>query len=289
MSDLLKHKFADYEPEPERDLWAGIETQLHPRQGSFRPFKWQYWAVAAGIVMVLGVSIVFMQKEGATNPTSSKQEIVAIDKKIDTAQNKEAQVNTNVNQTPTAENTLVKAQEEPSLPPSSSNPNLKQRTKTYIVKVTESYQEDKNGVAQNPIITKVEKQQVDKPVIIAPAPKEEKQEQSILVSTVQNAVKQAEAQPKEREEWIVYEMPTKKKKEIINPKQTIFPQNQHNDVLNLNQLSMEEVAAFSTEKLNRVVNSPIKVNRNSDNTVYEVNLGGIKIKHKSPKKVEREY
>lgn len=289
MSDLLKHKFSDYEPEPERDLWAGIETQLHPGQAAIRLFQWQYWAVAAGIVMVLGISVVFMQNEATTNSVSPKEAIVAIDKKIDSTENKEVEVNTNNNQTQAAETALVSTHEEAKIVANPANTNLKQRTKTYIVKVTESYQEDKNGVAQNPVITKVEKQQVEKPVIIAPAPKEEKQEQNILVSTVQNAVKQAEIQPKEREEWIVYEMPTKKKKETGNQKQTIFPQNQHNDVLNLNQLSMEELAAFSSEKLKKSVNSPVKINRNANNTVYEVNLGGIKIQHKSPKKVEREY
>lgn len=281
----LKAKFADFEAEPERNVWAGIETALHPQQAKAIPVwgnTWKPWLVAASVALILATSVVFMQNTG--NDAEIKKGDVAIVNPPSQTTEANPTIESE-NETENANPVEVIQNPNPDVV-NVDNKNIKQRTKVYIVKVTENYDASKESSAQNPVVTRVEKQQVQQPVIIAPAnfPKEEPQ--NTVVNNTPKNEKVAE-KPQETEEWIVYEMPKKKKEPT--KKQTIFPQNTHNEVLNLNSMNFNDVAAFSAQKINKVINTPVKVNQNKGETTYEVKLGGIKIQHKAAKKVEREY
>lgn len=280
MSKSLKNKFLDYEAEPERDVWAGVERALQAKpKGAILPLWGVRWAMAAGVALVMGVGIWNMlPQQVVPQPTETASTISTPTEThipIPSVLNDEEKT-----QPPVPAQLVAQAAENP-LP--ASNPRLKERTKVYVVKVTEQY-DDQNPQAQ-PLITKVEKQEV----AILPSPKLENNNSQPVVVESKTEIPQEKV---EKEEWIVYEMPSKKKKELTTQapaKQTLLPQNNRKEVLNLNKPSLDDIAAFSSQQLNKVVNMPISVNQKGQSTVYEVNLGGLRIQHKSAKKVEREY
>jgi len=53
MQGFLKDNFEHHAPEPPRDMWAGIESELHPK----RKVGWLYYAsaIAASIAVVIGI------------------------------------------------------------------------------------------------------------------------------------------------------------------------------------------------------------------------------------------
>lgn len=280
MSKSLKNKFLDYEAEPERDVWAGVQQALQPKpKGAILPLWGIRWAMAAGVAVLMGVGLWNMlPQQVVQQPTETASAIsTPQDTPIATPSSLDNEEKT---QPPVPAQLVAQAEENP-LP--ATNPRLKERTKVYVVKVTEQY-DDKNPQAQ-PLITKVEKQEV----ATLPSPKPETPSSQPVVVEAKTEVPQ---QKVEKEEWIVYEMPSKKKKEQTAQapaKQTLLPHNRGNEVLNLNKPSLDDIAAFSSQQLNKVVNMPISVNQKGQSTVYEVNLGGVRIQHKSAKKVEREY
>ncbi len=62
MRNLLQEKFEYFEPEPDRDIWAGIEAGIRPVP-IYRRIAWHWYAVAAVILLLLAVGIGLMGRQ----------------------------------------------------------------------------------------------------------------------------------------------------------------------------------------------------------------------------------
>lgn len=88
MRNLLQEKFEYFEPEPDRDIWAGIEAGIRPVP-IYRRIAWHWYAVAAVILLLLAVGIGLMERqtlvpgnpsrELATSPQVEEQESLVPD------------------------------------------------------------------------------------------------------------------------------------------------------------------------------------------------------------------
>lgn len=279
MSELLKNKFMDFEPEPERDVWASIEKELRPvsRKG-FIPV-WRKLAVAASLLILFGSGIFYI-----TNRTENPDtQIVAIENII-------PEVKTTTPQLPeetamTASEGPANAQTTPIVPVSrsaaqKSKSGTHQKTSTYIVQVTETYKDNQ----PQPVATEITQQKVTTPVAIV----SENNPQ-------ENKSVQTEEEPET--EWIVYEIPVRKKKAAQPvapaPKNAVKESRNSGNSLNLNNLEFDNVASFATQQLNKVINMPFNVKEeyksNHKNVTYQLNLKNVKVVQKKQKPIEREY
>lgn len=106
--------------EPRERVWAGIERTLHPAAG-FRFIPFHYLAAAATVLLVLGLSFWFVEKESPVNPDPSNTSVA------------EAREN---HQSP--KDTLPKANEAPrafaQIPVEAGSPQTKQRVQTIPAK-----------------------------------------------------------------------------------------------------------------------------------------------------------
>lgn len=73
MRNLLQEKFEYFEPEPDRDIWAGIEAGIRPVP-IYRRIAWHWYAVAAVILLLLAVGIGLMERQ-ALVPGNPSQEL----------------------------------------------------------------------------------------------------------------------------------------------------------------------------------------------------------------------
>lgn len=88
MRNLLQEKFEYFEPEPDRDIWAGIEAGIRPVP-IYRRIAWHWYAVAAVILLLFAVGIGLMgrqelvpgnpSRELATSPQVEEQESLVPD------------------------------------------------------------------------------------------------------------------------------------------------------------------------------------------------------------------
>ncbi len=236
MSELLKNKFMDFEPEPERDVWVSIEKELHPgSQKGFIPV-WRKLAVAASLLVIFGLGVFYLNNKSNITPESP----------MIITENRVPETIPAVAELPQSEEVVSDNDMSPStqITPVSSAPQsggaqthagTHKKTKTYIVQVTETYQ----GSESKPVATEVTQQKVSTPIAIVPDIKEPEMNPSSV-----------DEEPET--EWIVYEIPVKKKTatepvaSVPKVKNAIKESRNSGSSLNLNNLEFDNVASFAT-------------------------------------------
>lgn len=279
MSELLKNKFVDFEPEPERDLWAGIDKKLRVKKKTDFFSIWKKMAVAASVLIVLGSVLVgiLVPENQKNKPSLVVNNNAFLNSSIDRAEAVASDIEpASVSSVTKSEKPLV-VRVNPTTRPAiqSGSP---QKEATYVAPVVET--NENNGA--NLVVTKAEQPKVNSsPIPISPE------------TPISEPSNPANDEPEVIEtEWVIYEVPLKKKKEEVAPAKQRQLSNP-SKTLNMNALNLEDVATFTTNQVSKVMNTPFMVKQEYENghknVTYEVDLKNIKIIQRKHKPIEREY
>lgn len=287
MKNLFQQKFDDFEDEPDRDVWAAIEVELRPKQAGIFAYRKYMWAAAASVAMLFGIGYFSMYSpknqhvelahqatkvpENASVISSEKTEAPEIAASEDTPSTPIQTVAQEV-VSPTKATQSVKRIK------TADGRILIEKTETYIVTEKKTYEVEPETKKEVQVAQSMEKQPVQSPTLVTP--EEIKPATSVVV-----AAAQAE---KESEPWKVYNIPSQVENAAIKSVKAASKRQGHNTQLDLNKTNPVQLASFASQQLNKVANTPVKVNYKEDKKTnqikYEIGFKDFKIVRKVGKK-----
>lgn len=287
MKNLFQQKFDDFEDEPDRDVWAAIEVELRPKQAGIFAYRKYMWAAAASVAMLFGIGYFSMY-----SPKNQHVEVAHQATKVP----ENAPI---ISQEKTEAPEIAASEETPSTPiqtvaqevvsPTKATQSVKriktadgriliEKTETYIVTEKKTYEVEPETKKEVQVAQSMEKQPVQSPTLVTP--EEIKPATSAVV-----AAAQAE---KESEPWKVYNIPSQAENAATKSVKAASKRQGHNTQLDLNKTNPVQLASFASQQLNKVANTPVKVNYKEDKKTnqikYEIGFRDFKIVRKVGKR-----
>ncbi len=278
MKNTLNQKFDDFEDEPDRDVWAAIELELRPKQRGIFVYQKYIWAAAASVALFLGIGYFSLyspkknQAEMVQNAVETPSQVPVISPKMaETPLENPAQTVAQAAVSPTKATQSIKRIKM------ADGRTLIEKTETYIVTEKKTYEVQAETKKEVQVAQSVEKQPVQSATLVTP---EE-------IKPVPQAV--VAAAESKSEPWQVYNVPTQATNtQPVKSVKVASKSHGKNTQLDLNNTNPVQLASFASTQLNKVANTPVKVNyqenKKTNQVKYEIGFKDFKIVRKVGKK-----
>jgi len=268
IQDLLQDQFAQYEAEPDRDLWPAIESGLKGSRRKVIPLWTRYLAVAASLLLLLGLVWLLRQPQQSPQGPIAQQ---PTEKERGPAQPPETMPPTQAPPTPQAP--LAEGQNRQK-PPQIEPLEPKKRPSLSI-----------------------DSDQIDEPVLVQEAPAQRNpgprarlhlRPESMTPIHHQLAINQSltpAPAPEAQADGLEVPLPERNRR----PVQTVSASGK-NRSLNLNELTLASAVSFASDELSRWAKSPVDVSEKEtpeqEVKTFELDILNLKITRKIHKKTK---
>ncbi len=288
MKNLFQEQFEDFEDEPDRDVWAAIEVELRPKQAGIFAYRKYMWAAAASVAMLFGIGYfsIYLPKNQAVEVAHQAVKVPENEPIISPEKTEAPEIVASETMPSTPVQTVV----QETVSPTKATQSVKriktadgriliEKTETYIVTEKKTYEVEPETKKQVQVAQSMEKQPVQSPTLVTP------EEIKPATSAVVAAVAQAE---QKSEPWKVYNVPSQASNAPTKSVKTTAKRQGNNTQLDLNNTNPVQLASFASQQLNKVANTPVKVNykenKKTNQVKYEIGFKDFKIVRKVGKK-----
>lgn len=288
MKNLFQEKFDDFEDEPDRDVWAAIEVQLRPKQAGIFAYRKYMWAAAASVAMLFGIGYfsIYLPKNQRVEVAQESVKVPQNEAIVSPEKTETSEVVANETTTSTPAQTVAKEVVSPTKATQSvkriktaDGRTLIEKTETYIVTEKKTYEVEPETKKEVQVAQSMEKQPVQSPTLVTP------DEIKPATSEVVAAAAQAESK---NEPWKVYNVPAQSANPTTKSMKAAPKRQSNNTQLDLNHANPVQLVSFASQQLNKVANTPVKVNykedKNTNQIKYEIGFKDFKIVRKVGKK-----
>lgn len=287
---LFQEKFQDFEPELDRDIWAGIEKGIKKRKVPFFSDYRRMVMVAAALVLIFFVIGIMLERSAITEV--KKTDNFA---KIEKNQKTENQVVTPKAEAKKEEVKVVETFVQPKAQQLIAKPYDKKERNGLETSssLTQTSNESTQNVDKQQVVVSQEKnkeEQIQTPVEIEkviPKPKIPDMKRIEAVAATKNTP---------ANDWQTVYLPAKTKPTFEKQPQVVaseaVAQKQENlNTLDLANFSLNNVLVFASHKMDKLANKPLNVYHSEDNKhsnwTYIFKLKGIQIVRKVHKSVKK--
>jgi hypothetical protein len=287
---LFQEKFQDFEPEMERDIWAGIEMGIKKRKVPFFSDYRRMVMVAAALVLIFFVIGVMLERSQSTEVGNNK--VVAKVEENKKAENQAVMPKVEEKKMQNKVPVLVLKESEPKAKVSAPKPYV-ERVKSIALETNQKVVESKVKVVES-----VDNGQVKVVQVNLNDGKEEIKVETILEKPKLPEMKAIEAVAATKNtpanDWKTIYVPTKTQPKKNNEGQIIesvaVAQNKEElNTLDLSNFSLNNALVFASHKMEKLANKPLNVYHTEDNKqshwTYIFKLKGFQITRKVHKAV----
>lgn len=288
MKNLFQEKFDDFEDEPDRDVWAAIEVQLRPKQAGIFAYRKYMWAAAASVAMLFGIGYfsIYLPKNQRVEVAQESVKVPQNEAIVSPEKTETSEVVANETTTSTPAQTVAQEVVSPTKATQSvkriktaDGRTLIEKTETYIVTEKKTYEVEPETKKEVQVAQSMEKQPVQSPTLVTP--------DEIKPATSEFVAAAAQAESK-NEPWKVYNVPEQSANPTTKSMKAAPKRQSNNTQLDLNHANPVQLVSFASQQLNKVANTPVKVNykedKNTNQIKYEIGFKDFKIVRKVGKK-----